>query len=427
MSGPLPSFVIIGAQKCGTTALHSYLARHPQICMSRPKELDFFVAEKNWDRGLEWYHQRWKQKHKEIRGESSPNYTAYPKFGGVPERMASLIPDAKLIFMVRDPVDRVRASYIHAYSNAVEARPMREAVLDPGMAYVARSRYHEQLTQFLDHYPMERILLIEQGELLTERRTTLQRVFAFVGARDDYWQSSYKDQRLETAARRRRTRLGVYAAEKLPIRHWRKVRDHRPFSKPFVQPEMEDSLRTELEDLLRDDAAAFRKLTGRSFETWSVWLTREPRLRSFGRAALVARAQALGEGPLGQRRGALGEVVRPLAEPQVRVSLVLEVGRSRQRPVLRHLRLVHAVGACRHLHPAHPALAEQAPDQRLVGSSEPAARRWARRHAAVATALIIASSGAAPGTVTCRAPAASRPARAGPRASAGRGRPRVGR
>ena len=269
MSGSLPTFVIIGAQKCGTTALHSYLSRHPEISMSRPKELDFFVAEKNWDRGLDWYRQRWNPE-KPIRGESSPNYTAYPNFAGVPERMVELLPDAKLIFMVRDPIDRVRASYIHTYSNAVEHRSMREAVLDPERAYIRRSRYHEQLSRYLEHYPMERILLLEQDELRSDRRATLQRVFAFLGARENVWRAAFTEPRLETSARRRRTRLGVYAANRLPIRWYRKVRDRRPFSKPFVQPEMGDELRAELADLLRDDVAAFRELTGRRFENWSV-------------------------------------------------------------------------------------------------------------------------------------------------------------
>jgi hypothetical protein len=270
MSGTLPNFVIIGAQKCGTTALHSYLARHPEISMSRPKELDFFVAERNWDKGLDWYRHRWNGPDKPFRGESSPNYTAYPNFGGVPERMAGIIPDAKLIFMVRDPVARVRANYIHTYSNGAENRPMREAVLDPKRAYLWRSRYFKQLSLWLEHYPMERILLLEQEELLNDRRTTLQHVFTFLGAREDVWRPSFNEPRLETSARRRRTRLGRFAAERLPIRYWRKIRDHRPFSKPFEQPEMDDALRAEVADLLREDIASFRELTGRPFEHWSV-------------------------------------------------------------------------------------------------------------------------------------------------------------
>lgn len=269
MADSLPTFVIIGAQKCGTTALHSYLSRHPEIEMSRPKELDYFVTQRNWDKGLDWYRNRW-QTDAPIRGESSPNYTAHPVLAGVPERMAELIPDAKLIFMVRDPIDRVRANWIHAYSNRNESRPMEEAVVDPKRAYIARSRYYEQLSRFLEHYPMERVLILEQQELLTDRRETIQRVFGFVGAREDFWRPTFSKERLATSTRQRRSRLGAYAAAHLKPRWWRKIRDLRPFSKPFEQPTMSADLRARLEDELRDDIARFRELTGRSFDSWSV-------------------------------------------------------------------------------------------------------------------------------------------------------------
>ncbi|MDQ3572743.1 MAG: sulfotransferase domain-containing protein [Actinomycetota bacterium] len=269
MAGALPTFVIIGAQKCGTTALHSYLARHPEISMSRPKELDFFVAGKRWDAGVDWYRSRFDPRFG-IRGESSPNYTAHPTLDGVPERMASVIPGAKLIFMVRDPVKRVHSNYIHSFSNRAESRPIREAVLDPGRAYIHRSRYHHQLSRFLERYPMERILILEQDELRSERSETIKRVFRFVGASEDHWQPSYDLPKLETATRRRRSALGAYAAKKLKVRHFRKVRDRRPFSKPWEQPPLPDDLRAEIEGRLRDDIAAFRELTGRKFESWSI-------------------------------------------------------------------------------------------------------------------------------------------------------------
>lgn len=269
MAGALPTFVIIGSQKCGTTALHAYLARHPEVSMSRPKELDYFVESGNWSRGVEWYRERFDPS-RPVRGESSPNYTAHPHLPGVPERMAELIPDAKLIFMVRDPVDRIRANWIHRYSNRAEDRPMREAVLAPDSEYVARSRYHAQLSRFLEHYPMERVLVIEQGELYGERKETLGRVFAFVGAREDVWRPSFNEPRLETSARRRKTRLGAFAARNVSPRVWRRVRHRWPLSKPFEHPEMPDDLRAELADLVRDDIDRFRELTGRRFENWTV-------------------------------------------------------------------------------------------------------------------------------------------------------------
>jgi hypothetical protein len=269
VSGALPTFVIVGAQKCGTTALHSYLARHPEISMSRPKELDFFIEERNWAKGLDWYRSRFDPGAR-ARGESSPNYTAHPTFAGVPERMAELIPEAKLIFMVRDPIDRIRANWLHTYSNRVEHRSMREAVLDPATDYVTRSRYHLQLSRFLGHYPFERLMVIEQDELLSDRRETLRRVFGFLGVREDIWRDAFSEPRLETATRRRRTPLGALVANRVRVRTWRRIRDRWPFSRPFEHVEMDGGLRAELTALLGDDIARFRELTGRDFASWSV-------------------------------------------------------------------------------------------------------------------------------------------------------------
>jgi hypothetical protein len=268
-SDSLPNVVIIGAQKCGTTALHSYMARHPWIAMSKPKELDFFIEGRNWERGVDWYRGHFDPV-MPVRGESSPNYTADPYLPGVAERMANVIPDAKLIFMVRDPVERVRANWIHTYSNRVEDRPLREAVLDPDAEYLARSRYHHQLSRYLEHYPMERILVLEQDELLEDRRATLVRVWQFLEVRDTVWREAFNIKRLESGERRRKTRLGRYVSGRVSQSTWRHLRGHRPFSTPFVQSEMDAELRAEVADRLRDDAERFRALTGRRFEGWSV-------------------------------------------------------------------------------------------------------------------------------------------------------------
>lgn len=270
MSGALPTFIVIGAQKCGTSALHAYLARHPEASVSRPKELDFFVRELNWNRGLDWYRDRFDAA-KPIRGESSPNYTADPRYEGVPGRMAEVVPDAKLIFMVRDPIDRIRANWIHTYSNRVEHRPLHEAALDPAKPYVLRSRYHHQLSLFLEHYPRERVLVLDQRDLLANRRGTMRRVFAFLGARDAaYWRKRFDRENPPSATRRRRTRLGAAVHRRLSGRDWRRVRDRRPFTVPFEHTLVDDRLRAELRELLADDIARFRGLTGRAFEHWSV-------------------------------------------------------------------------------------------------------------------------------------------------------------
>src|SRR5204863_2222453 len=84
----LPNFLIIGAQKSGTTSLYRYLQMHPDVFMPRNKEPDFFVAERNWPMGLDWYEAHFAAARDAIAiGEASTTYTMYPHYAGVPERV----------------------------------------------------------------------------------------------------------------------------------------------------------------------------------------------------------------------------------------------------------------------------------------------------------------------------------------------------
>ena len=164
----LPNLVVIGGLKCGTTSLHHYLNLHPEIGMSRPKELNFFVAELNWDLGRDWYASHFAASDS-VRGESSPHYTNAPRFRGVAERMAELIPDARLMYVVRDPLDRAVSHYLHNVSGGYETRTLAEALAEPDSAYVHRSLYAMQLEPYLGRYPRERITIVAHEELRRER------------------------------------------------------------------------------------------------------------------------------------------------------------------------------------------------------------------------------------------------------------------
>ena len=107
-----PNLIIIGAQKCGSSSLHRYLDHHSDISMSKTKELVFFVESLNWKNGIKWYESQFEGTGK-IQSESSPSYTMYPTFAGTPKLMHSLIPDAKLICIVRDPINRIVSHYLH--------------------------------------------------------------------------------------------------------------------------------------------------------------------------------------------------------------------------------------------------------------------------------------------------------------------------
>jgi hypothetical protein len=265
----LPNLIVIGAQKCGTSALHYYLRQHPDIAMSKPKELNFFISERNWDEGVDWYASHWNGE-APVRGEASPNYTAHPHFAGVPERMHAVVPGAKLVFIVRDPIERMVSQYVHNYTKRAEHRDMATTLLDPKKTYINRSRYFFQLEQFLTHYPPDAIMVIEQADLRDDRLATLQRIFRFAGVDDSFTSKKYKQEKHRTADKERLNRFGAWGLRNLPRPVWNRVRRTLPVGKPIGRPVMDDALHRALEEHLKPDADRLREFTGRSFETWSV-------------------------------------------------------------------------------------------------------------------------------------------------------------
>ena len=173
----LPTLVVLGAMKAGTTAVHGLIDAHPQVQMSRPKELNFFSE--NWDRGTAWYSAHFDEQ-AVARGESSPGYTS-PSYPRVAERMARLLPDVRLVYLVRHPFERAMSQYAHHRRDGDERRPVEEALLDPDSQYVARSRYFERLRPFLDHFDDRQLLVVVQERLLRQRAAEMTAVFSHFG------------------------------------------------------------------------------------------------------------------------------------------------------------------------------------------------------------------------------------------------------
>ena len=182
----LPNFVIIGAMKAGTTSLYHYLRGHPQVFMTEVKELHYFVEAKNLSRGLAWYERQFAGAGSAVAiGEASPDYTKYPIHEGVPKRIAEVLPDVRLIYLLRDPVERIRSHYLHDVARGRETRPIGDAV--PGNPhYLAPSRYALQIEQYLEHFPLERMLLVRSEGLRHDRAAALAQVFRFLGVDPDW-------------------------------------------------------------------------------------------------------------------------------------------------------------------------------------------------------------------------------------------------
>lgn len=190
----LPEVVVIGAMKCGTSAVHEYLDAHPEVCMSRLKELNFFNGPEEapetddafrawrsgrWHRGLGWYAAQFDPS-APVRGESSPAYTS-PSCPEVPQRMARVLPAARLVYLVRDPLERAMSQYLHHRRDGTEPRPPEEALVDPCSHYVRRSLYHRRLAPFLERFPRGQIHVVVQERLLAHRRREIAALHAHLG------------------------------------------------------------------------------------------------------------------------------------------------------------------------------------------------------------------------------------------------------
>jgi hypothetical protein len=276
--GALPNLIVIGAQKCGTSGLHYHLSLHPEVWMSRPKELNFFIEERNWPRGLDWYRRQFDARAK-VRGEASPNYTAYPQHMGVPERIASVLPDAKLVYLIRDPLERIAAHWVHNYAKRRERGDLASTLRHPNTSYLVRSQYHMQLQQYLRHFDREQILVLEQEDLRLERAATLRMVFEFIGADPDFTHPQFERERHQTSRKTRASRLAVRLdrlsrsrrGRRLPRNVWLAIDEKLPLRRPIERPDVRAALSSEALKVLREDAERLRELTGRPFEHWSVW------------------------------------------------------------------------------------------------------------------------------------------------------------
>ncbi|UJA20986.1 sulfotransferase [Thermoleophilia bacterium SCSIO 60948] len=278
--GALPNLIVIGAQKCGTSGLHFYLGLHPEIQMSQPKEVNFFIRERNWDRGVEWYRGLFDPS-KPIRGEASPNYTADPVFSGVPARMHSVVPDVRLIYIVRDPIERIGAHWVHNYAKQRTQTGLTETLRRDRTTYVARSLYHDQLSRFLEYYSLDQVLIIEQEDLRADREKTLRTVFDFAGVAPDFTHPRFRHERHRTDRKTRPTPLGNRLAKSraksarrvVPERAWALASGYWPLARRIERPARDDLVAAIPDDVLaelREDAARMRELSGRRFRRWSI-------------------------------------------------------------------------------------------------------------------------------------------------------------
>jgi Sulfotransferase domain len=258
----LPNVLVVGAQKCGTTALHRRFELHPDCSVPRgPKEVHFFVDEGpwpigRWRRGVAWYESLFDPA--EVVADVCPSYSAWPIYPGAAARAREVVPDALVVYLVRDPIDRIASHWIHFRSRGYERRPFGDSVLadGPDNEYLAGSRYGTQLGIWLEEYPREQVLVLHQRAAGGDGDEELWRRLGVSRPPADPEPLNVS---AEMTAPGPLERLPVPLRSLLPARVRR-----RPLPRPVIEPDT----RARLHEALDADIARFHSFGGVRLEGW---------------------------------------------------------------------------------------------------------------------------------------------------------------
>jgi len=286
-----PNLFLVGAMKAGTSSLHEYLHQHPQIFMSRFKEPQYFAPHRTqygmWGQGqplpepgIDWYLRLFAEAGDAVyAGESSVSYTARHWVSDCEQRIWEFNPQARIIFLMRDPVERAISHYWHFVAAGRETLPPEQALRERD-DYVARSDYAYQIEPYMRRFGQDRVYLLTLEELQTDPGSTFARLFAWLGV-DDSIQIDTSERHNVRERELRQARS--YARPLVKLMHgWRwetwKSRlpqalirgleraSYREVDRAAVQLE---AIRQALAERLAPRVRSLERLTGRAYCEWS--------------------------------------------------------------------------------------------------------------------------------------------------------------
>ncbi|MEM9325722.1 MAG: sulfotransferase domain-containing protein [Bacteroidota bacterium] len=186
----LPHFLVIGAEKAGTTWLYQALRRHPDIFLPDTKEIHFFnrfnsllEPVRHYELGVEWYHRFFKRSAPhQLRGEITPMYLSDEAAGW---RIATLLPQVKLIYILREPVSRAYSHYWMARRKGLVSNTFSELIAQRDPRFIGRGFYSGQIEHYLSLFPQEQMMGLTFDSLFNDKSSSLSRILQFIGVRSD--------------------------------------------------------------------------------------------------------------------------------------------------------------------------------------------------------------------------------------------------
>jgi hypothetical protein len=327
---PQPDFLVIGAPKAGTTALHAALRQHPQVFVTHPKEPKYWLcddappphycgpgdrhSQQEWIWRRDAYGRLFEHApENQLRGEATPFYLWSR---GAHRRIGEMLPEVKLVAVVRDPVDRAYSNWMHLWCDGLEPVGDFEAAFArqdervrrgwaPFWRYRGLGLYGEQLAHLREYVDPARILVLRYGALVERPRETVDQVCRFLGLEEGHVDTIPRDNARHFVPPGPRPRLlgpvvrgAAGAAQFLPPELWRSA------SKPLVdalggspdasRPRLQPEQRARLIAGFRDDIDLLGELTG---DDYSPWYSSESRGSFDQRAQQVQQVQQVPPDP----------------------------------------------------------------------------------------------------------------------------------
>ena len=259
----LPDFLIIGGMKCGSTSLFEHLKDHPDLSPCKLKEPAFF-CDKRWHKGLDWYQSLFDDTDK-LKYEASTNYTKYPRWKSVPERINSIAPDVKLIYIIRHPLTRL-LSQVHF--NILQGRLSLKEYEDKdfwkklGATYIDISRYYSQVERYLPYFDRDRMLILQMEKMSGAPRENLKKISNFLGIDASYYDTFDFTHHNSSEERIRMRFKPVHRAIKKLNQYGLFPPLHKHMSEEIPRPTFSDEIIDYLWSQVEDDLAKMEEFMG---------------------------------------------------------------------------------------------------------------------------------------------------------------------
>jgi hypothetical protein len=269
-----PNYLVIGAAKSGTTTLCNLLGQHPEVYMFPHKETHFFSL--YFERGIEWYKSKFNPpREAKAIGEGSPTYSEGNH--EVVKRIAQYLPDAKLIYIVRNPIQRIESDFVQLLDNGQRFDSL-ESAIKQWKPLVESSRYWARINDFRQYFSDDKILVLFMEDLTSDPKFVLKRCFEFLGVDPSFEIETDKPALNSRASKQvdypwmtwlRKQKFFLDTKWLLPTRMTQALKPL--FRKPLaVNIQWNDETRQKVISLLKEDTSQFLCFYGKSTEYWEL-------------------------------------------------------------------------------------------------------------------------------------------------------------